>query len=42
MDGGNGIPFSPSPPFPPALNDMLRRKNLPTIVTQVPRKPTDH
>jgi photosystem II stability/assembly factor-like uncharacterized protein len=24
-----------------ALNDMLRRKNLPTVVTQVPRRPTD-
>jgi len=25
-----------------AFNDMLRRKNLPTVVTQVPRRPTDH
>ena len=24
-----------------AFNDMLRRKNLPTVVTQVPRRPTD-
>jgi hypothetical protein len=25
-----------------AFNDMLRRKNLPTVVTQVPQRPTSY